>query len=397
MVSSLYPPETIGGAEKYVKNVSESLVDDGHEVYVLTTGCGIGVGEGTEKVNGVTVRRISPTGFYTPYESRDAPFWQKPPQQVLERWNPSAFMEIKEFYRETNPDIVHTHNFGGLSTAAFTAASYCRLPVVHTLHDYRLLDIRYTLWHNEENVGVRRLMAPYRWFNRRIVDRPVDRVLSPSRFMLEIHQEYGFFTNVDSTCIPYGMSYSDATNVHSNKGETDSEDRLRLLFVGQLTAQKGVLWLAKSITDMRQSDIQLDILGKGPHRDELEQLAKQDERIAVHGFVTGEELDQFYRQADATVVPSKWYDNSPVVIYESYFQGTPVIGADIGGIPELIQEGQTGFLFDPYDSASLRAAIRSAIQADDEQLEAGVERVREQYTMEKHIPKLVSEYESTLA
>lgn len=398
MVSSLYPPETIGGAEKYVRNLSERLVRDGHEVDVVTTGSYNGVGEGTTEVSGVEIHRISPLGFYTPYEHHEAPSWQKPFQHILERWNPDVYAEFGSIIQEKRPDIVHTHNFGGLSTAIFTAANRHDVPIVHTLHDYRLLDLRYTLWKDGTHLGVRNWMAPLRWFHQITVDRPVDRVLSPSQFMLDLHHEYGLFDDTPCTLLPYGIEHgsADHTLVVDETSSKDTSQELRLLFVGQLTAQKGALWLVNAIDMMNRTDVRLDVLGKGPQMEEIKKIAAESEVIHVHGFVTGSDLDEFYKLADATVVSSKWYDNSPMVIYESYFQGTPVIGANIGGIPELIEEGRTGFLFNPNDQNSLQNAIESAIKTDNGKLRKGVEEVRKRYTMDKHFTELLSEYEATI-
>ena len=74
-------------------------------------------------------------------------------------------------------------------------------------------------------------------------------------------------------------------------------------------------------------------------------MAKDDKRIIFHGFVDNKEIMKFYEMINFLVIPSICYDNSPLVIYESFSTGTPVIGSDIGGIPELIKENYNGFLF----------------------------------------------------
>jgi glycosyltransferase involved in cell wall biosynthesis len=216
--------------------------------------------------------------------------------------------------------------------------------------------------------------------------------------MLDLHHEYGLFDDTPCTLLPYGIEHgsADHTLVVEDTSSKDTSQELRLLFVGQLTAQKGALWLVNAIDMMNRTDVRLDVLGKGPQMEEIKKIAAESEVIHIHGFVTGSDLDEFYKLADATVVSSKWYDNSPMVIYESYFQGTPVIGANIGGIPELIEEGRTGFLFNPNDQNSLQNAIESAIKTDNGKLRKGVEEVRKRYTMDKHFTELLSEYEATI-
>jgi len=215
--------------------------------------------------------------------------------------------------------------------------------------------------------------------------------------MIDFHRAHGLFKNTDCTLLRYGIENSGADDAVVAVGHnTNDSQKSRLLFVGQLTAQKGALWLVDSINEMDRPDVRLDILGKGPQVEQIKKVAAGNESIHIHGFVTGDELNEFYKRADATIVSSKWYDNSPMVIYESYFQGTPVIGARIGGIPELIEEGKTGFLFDPDDRASLRRAIDSTIEADRETLRHGVEEARKRYTMDRHLEKLLTEYTKAL-
>lgn len=390
MCSSLFPPETIGGAEKYVENISNRLAERGNDVHVITTSSKRDSQPETKRQNGVTIHRIQPMGLYMPYDHQKSSLLKKAIQQTIDRWNPDAFISISRLLRQIDPDIVHTHNFSGLSGAVFSSAHNQQIPIIHTLHDYRLLDIRPSLWKNGENLGVRRWMAPLRWFNRAVIDQAISRVLSPSQFMLNIHREYGFFSEAECTVLPYGINTQDLDE--DDTSVKDSSDEFRLLFVGQLVPQKGILWLAEVIKSMDRSDIAFDILGKGPQLKALKKISSQDNRIQAHGFVTGDELDKFYQQANATIVPSKWFDNSPMVIYESYFQGTPVIGANIGGIPELIQEGVTGFLFNPHDPSSLINSIESAINADPVQLYQGIKLERKKYTMDKHISNLNEEY-----
>lgn len=85
------------------------------------------------------------------------------------------------------------------------------------------------------------------------------------------------------------------------------------------------------------------------------------------GFRKGEELFSFIRDASFVLVPSEWYENNPLTIVEAYSVGKPVIGSNIGGIPELIIEGRTGFLFEMGDSGGLEEKIRIAVEMSESQ------------------------------
>jgi len=390
MISNLYPPEILGGAEKTVRDGAERLVERGHEVTVIAS---TSRDNGSirkfvrETIDGVNVYRLPLANCYAPIELLEAPAWQKPIQHAIDLWNPQVFYMVSKKIDDLDPTIVHTHNFGGLSPAIFTAAGRKPTPVVHTLHDYRLLDLRPDLFHDGEILGLRSRMKPFRWYNRRVVEPNVDRVLAPSQFMIDKHREGGLFESTACTKLPNGIELTD-TRVRI----PDPAGEFRLLYVGQLTEAKGIDVLLESFRSWIDEDIRLDVLGKGPLKSRVETAAAEIDAVYYHGFVPEETLHEFYRRAHVTVVPSQWHDNSPTVIYESYARGTPVIAANIGGIPEFVEEGTTGFLFDPEDHDALRDAILTAIdELDRSTFENAVQLARE-FTLDSHVDGLLDVY-----
>lgn len=109
-----------------------------------------------------------------------------------------------------------------------------------------------------------------------------------------------------------------------------------------------------------------------------------------------EELITLYRKANVSVVPSIWYDNSPMVIYESLTNGTPVIGSSMGGIPELIEEGYNGFLFETGNVEELKGILENLIEHPSElkRLEEGAFESVKKYDMDEHVRKLEELYKS---
>ncbi|WP_081909156.1 glycosyltransferase family 4 protein [Haloferax prahovense] len=394
-ISNLYPPETIGGAEKYVRNVSEELVRRGHKVSVLTTAAsdsGSVSSFNSERRNGVDVYRITPANMYTPIEHRDASPWQKPVQHIIDLWNPQIYAKFKSKLLSLEPDVIHTNNFGGLSAAVFTAAGAIDAPIIHTLHDYRLIDIRPDLFNNGEIIGVRKIMNPFRLFNKKIIEPHITQVLSPSQFVINKHKESGLFESTPCDRLKLGVSPSNSGE-EINYVETDD---FRILFAGQITKQKGVDILISAFEQLDQKDVRLDILGKGPEKEKLERRSEGDERIQFHGFVSEEELDRYYQLADTTVLPSRWYDNSPMVIYESYSHSTPVIGANIGGIPELIEEGITGELFDPENVKDLSNKLSLAHESFDKRMSENAHDWAQKNTLTNHVDQLENHYLSEM-
>jgi len=123
---------------------------------------------------------------------------------------------------------------------------------------------------------------------------------------------------------------------------------------------------------------------------------------AVHvlGWVPFGEMRALFAAADLTIIPSVWHENSPVVIYENFHVGTPVVGSAFGGIPELIREGETGYLFPVGDAAALaeRVILHFARPAYERRRmrQRCIEEVRTHLTLEKHIEGILQVYREAL-
>ncbi len=119
------------------------------------------------------------------------------------------------------------------------------------------------------------------------------------------------------------------------------------LYFGRLSGEKGVKTLIRAVAQVSRPDIPCLIVGDGPSRPELEAEARALglKNVRFLGYQSGQALKGIIAKAMFVVVPSEWYENSPLVIYEPFALGTPVVGARIGGIPEFITEGETGWLF----------------------------------------------------
>ena len=124
-----------------------------------------------------------------------------------------------------------------------------------------------------------------------------------------------------------------------------------ILYFGRFSEEKGI----GTLIDVCQAlpEIRFIFAGSGPLEDKINSV----ENITNVGFKTGTELEMLIREAVLSVYPSEWYENCPFSVMESQMYGTPVLGADIGGIPELIQVGKTGELFTSGDKADLNRKI----------------------------------------
>jgi len=130
----------------------------------------------------------------------------------------------------------------------------------------------------------------------------------------------------------------------------------RLVYSGRLGREKGLATLVRAVKGL---PLRLEIIGEGPERGPLEALVRQQglDNVAFAGYLSGDALQERVRAAAAVVVPSQWYENNPRSVIEAFALGKPVIGARIGGIPELVRHGDTGLTFTPGDVQALRGCI----------------------------------------
>ena len=127
-----------------------------------------------------------------------------------------------------------------------------------------------------------------------------------------------------------------------------------VLYFGRFSKEKGMETLVEAAK--RLPHVAFICAGTGP----LEDVLAQAPNIRNVGFQRGKDLEMLIRQARLTVYPSQWYENCPFSVMESQIYGTPVVGANIGGIPELIRDGQTGILFESGNTDALVAALEQA-------------------------------------
>ena len=130
----------------------------------------------------------------------------------------------------------------------------------------------------------------------------------------------------------------------------------RFVFVGRLSEEKGLLTFVKAVAE---AGSKATIVGTGPQEDELRQTVDATGAdVEFAGYQTGDALFDIVRGARALVLPSECYENAPVVLLEAYGVGTPVLGSNLGGIPELIVENETGLLAQAGDVDSFATALK---------------------------------------
>lgn len=135
-------------------------------------------------------------------------------------------------------------------------------------------------------------------------------------------------------------------------GWKDTEKKDYVLYFGRFSKEKGIDTLIKVCKEL--ADVQFIFAGTGPLESEINHIPN----IKNVGFQRGEALEKLIREARFSVYPSEWYENCPFSVMESQMYGTPVLGAKIGGIPELMEDGKTGELFESGNAVELKYKIQ---------------------------------------
>lgn len=349
-------------------------------------------------------------------------------------YSPEAKRNFQALCEEFRPDVVHLNNVHRQITLSILDAPYLReneVPVFYTAHDYVtvcpgylmldgdgrvcdacLEDGRYR--HCIENRCVKgsraksALAAMEASFNRaHKSSRRIDRVIAPSRFMRSKLIEGGW--PEDKVVFLQNFADDAILDRAANAG-ADATDRENpyLLFFGRLSAEKGVDTLLRAFDAALPSlpqNMRLVVVGDGPDAADFKALASSlgcASRIEFAGYQTGGALQAYVEGASLAIASSRWRENMPYSIVEALAAGTPVIGTDIGGIPELVDEGKTGFICEPGGVQSMADAISRGVRAfSDRPAYAALQRNCRSYVMEncsreKFMNDLVNLYKESI-
>ena len=273
--------------------------------------------------------------------------------------------KFKRLLNDFKPDVIHLHNIHSyISPVVAKIAHQKGIRVVWTLHDYKLVCPAYSClrkgvaceycFTNKSSVLVNKciknsyLASLLGWmeavyWNKRKLTKITDHFISPSRFHQQKMVEAGFSAEKIEV-IP---------NFMPKQIYPSTSKKEYYCYVGRISEEKGIDTLLATAS---QLPFNLKIIGDGPllntYRDTFTQ-----ENIQFLGYLPPDNVYEIVGEARFIVLPSVCYENNPYSVIEALCMGTPVLGARIGGIPELIEEGVNGFLFTPKNISELKEKI----------------------------------------
>ena len=337
--------------------------------------------------------------------------------EILARviYSTSAKKAISKLIEKVKPDIAHIHMIDHqLSPSILHAFRDHNIPVMQTCHQYKLICPSYRLFVMHKNqvcekcisgknyhavfekchknsVAASAVVAAESYIHRwmKIYDL-IDVFHVPSKFLRQKLIEGGF---------PEEKIWHNFYTINLNDYPFHLKSGDYCIYYGRLSEEKGVLTLLNAMC--RLPEAKLLIAGDGPQRTELENFAreKQLNRVQFVGNKNKKEITRLVQNAKFVVVPSEWHDNSPLVIYESFSMGKPVIVSEMGGMPELVDHEINGLHFKAGDVDGLSASIQRLWHDIELCKKMGIkarEKADREFSPEAHYENIIKIYNTLL-
>ncbi len=287
-------------------------------------------------------------------------------------YNRSLIEQLRRWIRLMKPDLIHIHN-NYCFTASVLLACQGKATVIQTVHDFRIL-----CWIENvlaakgqacqrclDTICSRTKLTPtakeivyavsvrlYKIFLKYLLKRTINYFIVPSKALENAMKGHGLRT-------AYLPHFIDCRRYPITAVPKDRND---ILFVGFLHFSKGVHILLRAFSRVVTAipSAHLHIAGNGPYENTLKELSvflKLNDRVTFYGDVPHQEMHEFYKKAGVVVLPSVVIENSPLTIYEAMASCRPVVASRIGGIPDLVRDGENGHLVDCDDEVELSKRI----------------------------------------
>lgn len=323
-------------------------------------------------------------------------------------WSRQTVHELRKVHQQFGPDLIHAHNiFPLISPSLYHIAQQLRIPVVQTLHNFRLVCPQAMLLrdgrHCEACVG----HLPWRAIVHRCYRNSLPQsaltsaMLTVQRVRGTWHRQVNRFIVLNQLCLETfarGGLPPEKLRIKPNFVESPEVPQWRHrrggLFIGRLSTEKGIDVLINALHKL--SGIRIDVYGKGP----LQPLVEAADNLMYRGFQSAEVLRQKMREAAYLVMPSTGVESFGLVAIEAFACGTPVIATRHGGLRELVVEGQTGLLVPPNDDEALALAIAYAESHPEQMRRMGMaarKNYLNAYTPERNYERLIQIYHEAVS
>lgn len=322
-----------------------------------------------------------------------------------------AKRKIEKLIKETKPDIAHLHIFQHqLSLSIVDVLKKYNIPIVYTAHDLKMLCPNYKMLDNNGQICEKCKGGKYnKCLKNKCIKKStiksaigmleanlnklrksyekIDYIITPSKFYENKFIEFG----VDSKKVIHIPNFLDETEPEYDKLNNQNY----FLYFGRLSEEKGIMTLVKAA---EKSGINLKVVGTGHLKEEIEKYVRSNKlsNIEILGFKSGKELNTLIANSQAVILPSEWYENGPYSAIESLRLSRPLIGSNLGGIPELIEDGKNGYIFEHGNIDELSQKLDIMKNKSEAELKKMQEKSKniffKEYTKKVHYKKLEKIY-----
>ena len=349
----LYPN---GGSETYIFKLGQQLMTMGHEVQYF----------GMEHEGRIVGNRVE--AYTSDMDFHGGSKLSKLTYPIKTIYSSEARKKLRLVLEDFQPDVCHLNNFNYQLTPSIILeirkwSKKCK--ILYTAHDYQLVCPNHMCRTVASNENCEKCLGGHflnctkgkcihgslaksaigtmeaTFWKMKGVYKHLDTIICCSRFMKTKLDTYKVLT--DKTVALH--------NFVEPVEEKDVQKQDYILYFGRFSQEKGISTLIQVAKQL--PEVQFVFAGSGPLEDQVSGV----KNIKNVGFQRGEALEKLIREARFSIYPSEWYENCPFSVMESQMYGTPVLGANIGGIPELIEVGKTGLLFESGNAADLKEKV----------------------------------------
>lgn len=364
IIQNFFNPYVIGGAEINIENLINRLANRGIEIVLITSHRKKQLEIEQPRPN-LKIYRFFPLNFYfnfPPKKKRNKVikllWW------IVNLWNPFVFFTVRKILKKEKPDIVNIRNFYTFSPSVFSAAKSLKIPALYTTHDFFSLCKNSSFMRNGKicwnQYFLCKLWTKWNKFFLRNV-----KFMFLSNFSRELFKKY-FGVSGEVLHNPVYLSKEEVKkNMNLKERRQKNLKEITFLFLGRLSSHKGILTLLDAFEKVKDYNIRLLIGGTGELTNIVKMYAERDSRISYLGFVSGERKKEVLLNSDVLVFPSELFEVSPLTIQEAYGFGLPVVGTNLGSIPEHISRGETGCIFE-YKNLDSLVKIIEGLSRDTE-------------------------------
>lgn len=396
----------LAGTELYTYNLAKKLIQKGHRVKIVypvfDSACQhINIYE--ENFEDISLVKIL----------------LRPPRNMIEGLKNEYVANAFNYYLSKNlPDLVHFQHFYRISFSPLSVCFEHGIPVIASLHDEWILCERihylqpdgklcsgpetvdkcvkcFIEWHPEISLNdklIEFLKNTFSFRRQYLLNALswIDILTVPSLFLKNELSKHGFI-HPETILLPLGVH---PFNIIPHQ---PSQDSLRLSFIGNIAFTKGLDVLIKAFNNIKANNIELNIYGKVLDENyfvQVDAVNLKSDKVKYHGAYTPQELPEILSKTDIVIIPSR-SESYSLVVRECLYCGVPVIASNVGGIPEIIKDGENGLLFDPGNYKELANKIQLVIN-NPEIIKTLRSNIKPVQTIDEDVERLEEIYKETL-